>query len=271
MKIDGQAFAREVQNLYVDNPCQVSCIAFWKLEELCLQGETYQITENGQRYLYAIRDNRLEFYWSDDKDCFILTQDQIKAFELLVLHEDFYRLIADNLSAFGETKLNPLIYDFTFRERMNLNDDFFIADFDFDNEQDFIAAAELLNRCYHTHRHDAVEIAGWCQKPVFDDQLWIWAKARETNEKVGLGVSTYQESINETYLDWIQVLPDFQRKGIGMMLVGETINRSTEKSDIIRVTGMVDGFYEKCGFAGTECWWLITKKNDSGKKQSTLY
>ena len=43
------------------------------------------------------------------------------------------------------------------------------------------------------------------------------------------------------------------------MLLGETINRATEKTNIIRVTGKVDGFYEKCGFGGTESWCLITR------------
>jgi GNAT superfamily N-acetyltransferase len=269
MRIDGDAFIGEVLELYVRNPCQVSCIAFWKIEQICLQSETYRITDNGHTYLYAIRNQRLEFYWSDDKDRFILTQDQTQALELLVLHEDFYKLIAEDLKGYQVTESHPLIYDFTFSQGFNLSEDFFLADFDFDREQEFVFAAELLNRCYKNHNHDAEEIAGWCAQPVFDESLWIWVRTRGSNEVVGLGISTYQESIKETYLDWIQVLPKYQRKGIGSVLVGETINRAIDKSDIIRVTGMVDGFYQNCGFEGTESWRVVTKKQDVRSSNSS--
>jgi hypothetical protein len=57
MRTDGEAFAEEVQKLYVKNPCQVSCIALWKIERICLESETHRIAENGHTYLYAIRIN----------------------------------------------------------------------------------------------------------------------------------------------------------------------------------------------------------------------
>ncbi len=260
MRIDGKSFVKEIQKLYIENPCQVSCIAFWKIERICLESETYRITDNGHTYLYAIRDQRLELYWSDDKDRFILTKDQIQTLELLVLHEDFYQLIAENLKGFKVRESYPLIYNPNIDQVFNLSKEFFIADFDFDKGKDFAAAAELLNRCYQNHNHDAEEIASWCKQSVFDDSLWIWVRTRESNEDVGLGISTYQGTIKETYLDWIQVLPSYQRKGIGKMLVGETIKRAIDKSNIIRITGMVDGFYEKCGFRRTDSWYLITKQ-----------
>jgi len=100
MRIDGGAFVKEVEKQYLINPCQVSCIAFWKITRICLESETHRIADNNHIYLYAIRDQRLEFYWSDDKDHFILTPDQVQALELLVLHDDFYKLIADKLKIY---------------------------------------------------------------------------------------------------------------------------------------------------------------------------
>lgn len=259
MVIDGEAFVEQVQKLYVWNPCQVSCIAFWKIERICLESETYRIVENGHTYLYAIRNQRLEFYWSDDRDRFILPQDRIQALELLVLHDDFYKLIARDIKGYKAEKICPLIYDSACGQGSIHSKDYYVADFDFDSKQEYAVAAELLNRCYPDHIHDAEEIAEWCKQPVFNDALWLWVKAKAGNERIGLGISTYQSSIKETYLDWIQVLPMYQRRGIGKMLVGETVNRAIEVSNIIRVTGKVDGFYEKCGFAGTENWHVIRK------------
>jgi hypothetical protein len=37
---------------------------------------------------------------------------------------------------------------------------------------------------------------------------------------------------------------------------------ASNKSDIIRVKGMVIGYYEKCGFVGNQSWLLITKQKN---------
>ena len=89
--------------------------------------------------------------------------------------------------------------------------------------------------------------------------MWLWVRGRASNEPLALGISTYQASIRECYLDWIQVLPEYQGCGLGRLLVSETVKRAIGKSDIIRVTGMADDFYRKCGFSGTESWYLMSR------------
>lgn len=259
MKLDSQDFVERVKELYIQNPCQVSGIAFWKLAQLCHESETYSVIHRGHTYLYAIRNHRLEFYWSDDRQHFLLTPNEINAFHFLVLHSDFFRLITDEIAGYQVQESHPLFYNPGFSQGVIGSDEFFIADFDFTCKQDYIVAAEMLNRCYETHHHSAMEVASWCKLPVFDETLWIWVRSCTNKEAVGLGISTYQASIRECYLDWIQVLPEFQGQGLGEWLVSETIRRTIRKSDIIRVTGIVDDFYKKCGFIGTEKWHIITK------------
>lgn len=259
MQIDQEDFLVKVKELYVQNPCQVSDLAFWKMAELCREGETHSVLNRGKTYLYTICDNRLVFYWSDDSEHFLLPPNEIGALEFLVLHEDFYRLITDKLAGFQVRESHPLLYDFNFSHSIEQSDDFYIAEFDFSREQDYVVAAEMLNCCYETQHHTSVEVVGWRNLPVFDESLWLWVRSRANKEAVGLGISTYQESIRECYLDWIQVLPEHQGRGLGRLLVSETIRRAIGKSDIIRVTGIADAFYRKCGFSGSESWRIISK------------
>ena len=178
----------------------------------------------------------------------------------MVLHEDFYRLIAGKLAGYQVRDSHPLLYDSTSSHAVEHCDGFFVDEFDFSREQDFTGAAAMLNRCYGTEHHSAAEVAGWSDLPVSDQSMWLWVRIRASSEVVGLGISTYQASIRECYLDWIQVLPEYQGRGLGRLLVSETIQRAVGKSDIIRVTGMAEDFYRKCGFVGTEKWRIISKR-----------
>lgn len=258
-QVDPKDFLAEVKERYVQNPCQVSDLAFWKVAELCQECETHSVHKKQKTYLYAIRDKRLVFYWSDDRLHFLLTPNETKALEFLVLHKDFYKLITNRLVGYQVQESYPLLYDFTYSPAFDSSDEFYIADFDFSREQELVDAAKMLNRCYDTEHHSAAEVAGWSSLPVVDRSLWLWIKSRADNEAVGLGISTYQASIRECYLDWIQVLPEYQGRGLGRLLVHETVKRANDKSDIIRVTGTAEAFYRKCGFVGTESWRIISK------------
>jgi GNAT superfamily N-acetyltransferase len=259
MQVDSEGFVAAVKELYVQRPCRVSSLAFWKVAQMCRESQTYCEINEGYTYLYAIRNQRLEFYWSDDRQHFLLTPDGIEALELLVLHADFYRLIADKLEGYRVSESHPMLYDFAFGQGVEHSDECFVTQFNFAREGDYGFAAKMLNRCYETDQHSAAELAGWCRLPVFDESLWLWVKSRASKVAVGLGISTYQACIRECNLDWIQVLPEYQGRGLGRLLVSETIRRAISKSDILRVTGMADGFYRKCGFVGTESWYILTK------------
>ena len=260
MQIRNKAFLAIIKGLYVQNPCQVSSIAFWKVAQLCQEAETYCHSEKGSRCLYAFRNQRLEFYWSDDRQHFPISSIEIEWFDFLVLHTDFYELITDQISGYEVKASCPLLYDLGSSQGVEYDNKFFITGFNFAEQREFIEAAEVLNQCYETDNYQAKEVATWCQLPVFDNSLWLWVRSRTNNEVVGLGISTYQKSIRETYLDWIQIMPEYRGRGAGRLLVAETIKRAREKSDIIRVTGIADDFYRKCGFVGTERWYTISKK-----------
>lgn len=131
MRLNTETFIGELKDIYLKNPCRVSSVAFWKTERICREGDTYRIMDDGKTYLYAIRDRRMEFYWSDNTRRFILSPEEVNSLDFLVLHDDFYRLIADDVTGYEVMDTNPQIYDFTHRQRNYHSEDFFIADFDF--------------------------------------------------------------------------------------------------------------------------------------------
>jgi len=100
-------------------------------------------------------------------------------------------------------------------------------------------------------------VRNWTKSPAFDPSLWMWAVDRDTGCRVGASVSNYNPRMRETDLDWFYVLPAYQGRGIGRMLVDETIRRSRARSSIIRLSGVADEFYMKCGFRRTDRWFVI--------------
>ena len=98
--------------------------------------------------------------------------------------------------------------------------------------------------------------------PTFDKDVWVLVKETKTNIPVSIGICIHDNRIKETELDWIYVHKDHQRKKVGRMLISEIIRRSIPKSKIIRVGGVADEFYIKCGFnIKTEPWLWIPKKD----------
>lgn len=259
VRVDREKFMILIRELYLQNPCQVSDLAFWKLARMLQQSDTYSERKNGNTYLYALQDQHLVFYWSEDRQRFLMTPREIAGLEFLVLHSDYYRLIADQMAGYLVRESHPLLYDFSFNHELEYSEEFLVTDYDFAQEQDHMDAAAMLNHCYDADHHTPDELVGWTELPVFDQSLWLWIRNRMSGEAAGLAISTYQAGIRETYLDWIQVLPEYQGRGLGRRLVSETIRRAKDRSDIIRVTGTADRFYQKCGFSGTESWRIASK------------
>ncbi|QVK17484.1 GNAT family N-acetyltransferase [Mycoplasmatota bacterium] len=258
MKIKSDLFIEKIKKLYIQNPCYLSSIALWKTEKMLKEANTYEVIDQDKIYLYALSNNNLIFYWSNQLDDFILTKNEISNLDILILHDNFYQLIKDDLVQYKIDQMNPLIYKGN-QESITLHEDYLIKDFDFNNRADFVDAAKLINEVYAGHHHTEDEIKSWMNDIAFDPSLWFWIKEENSNEKAALAISTYQASVKKSYLDWIQVSPSHQKKGLGKVLVYETIRRSIDKSNIIRVTGITDEFYKTCGFISQDKWWYIKK------------
>jgi GNAT superfamily N-acetyltransferase len=137
------------------------------------------------------------------------------------------------------------------------------ADADLIVEADAIAA--LIRACYPGSEMTAEEVQSWAGHPVYDPALWVWVREAATNQPVGLGIAEFDPDIPEASLEWIQVHPNAQGKGLGKAIVAELLRRVAGQTAITTVSGQVDNLtqperlYRRSGFTGSDIWWLLIK------------
>ena len=91
------------------------------------------------------------------------------------------------------------------------------------------------------------------------------------DEKTGMiaasGIADLDAEIGEGTLEWIQVLPEYRRMGLGSFIVRELLWRlySIENARFVTVSGRMSSesqplaLYEKCGFGGKVVWHVLTR------------
>ena len=91
------------------------------------------------------------------------------------------------------------------------------------------------------------------------------------DEKTGMiaasGIADLDAEIGEGTLEWIQVLPEYRRMGLGSFIVRELLWRlvSIENARFVTVSGRLNSgsnplaLYEKCGFGGKVVWHVLTR------------
>lgn len=125
------------------------------------------------------------------------------------------------------------------------------------------ALAQMITDCYQDIRVSEPIVRSWLEHPVYDPTLWVWAVEILTGKKVGLGIAEKDTRVPETSLEWIQVLPDYRGLGIGTAIVRELCGRAWQDGVFITVSGKVNStsqpekLYRRCGFTGTDVWWLL--------------
>jgi GNAT superfamily N-acetyltransferase len=126
--------------------------------------------------------------------------------------------------------------------------------------------AGLLNRCYPDSSFTAQEIVNWMSYPVYKSDLWIFIVDTEKKAPAALGIADFDMTINEGSLEWIQVMPEYQRKGLGQAVVNELLRRMSGYVCFVTVSGEIDNpsnpreLYRKCGFTGDDIW-IVRKES----------
>lgn len=233
-------------------------IAFWKLEALALNGDTYYLPEN--ECYYGVYDEFMFCCFSEDNKCYI-PLDELNEFKCISMSKTMYEGIQDNLIGFNASFGHKLHYDFNYTFILTEKNRYSIELFDFAEVKHYIAASKMINQC----NGDWImpdNLKKIMREPVFDPSMWLFVKDNNTNELIGISISTYDERLRETDIEWFYILPEYHRKGAGRYLISEIIERSKYRSSDIRVGG-TNEFYKKCGFVERESNVWASKDNFS--------
>lgn len=123
--------------------------------------------------------------------------------------------------------------------------------------------AEHIGRCYREEGVTAEELAGWTAHPVYDPELWVAVRETDSGQIAATGIAEADRSIGEGILEWIQVSPEYRRRGLGQYVVRELLYRMRDKAQFVTVSGRMNnpdnpyGLYLSCGFADPVIWHVV--------------
>ena len=136
-------------------------------------------------------------------------------------------------------------------------------------EAGFAEFSAHIRRCYGGGPN-ADELAGYSLRRVYDPALWI-ALADAEGGIAATGIAELDCSIGEGSLEWIQVSPEYRRRGLGVFLVRELLWRMKGRADFVTVSGRVCNgndplrLYMRCGFGNKTIWHVLTRIESAGE------
>ena len=247
--------------IYLEHPCRTLPNAFWKTAK-GLDAYKLDITRDEKSTLTSliIRDgSRLLAYWCKDPQDSPLANQDYEAIEFALVHEN-------NLAVFEKDAFPQRQAYFRLIHKEAPADFTPPPGFAFENvrpEDEVSEVVQLIQRCYHNIHITPDVVRGWLDHPVYEPDLWVWMIDSRNGKRVGLGIAEVDLKVPEASLEWVQVLPGYQRKGLGSALVRELLRRVGSEVSFTTVSGEVDNWnrpeklYRHCGFTGSDTWWLL--------------
>ncbi|MBU1144593.1 MAG: GNAT family N-acetyltransferase [Firmicutes bacterium] len=121
-----------------------------------------------------------------------------------------------------------------------------------------------MNSCYQKEkiRVSKEDIKQWISRSVFQENLWV--KIVIDGKIIASGIAEFDFEAKEGVLEWIQVLPKYQRRGYGKLIINALLNRLSKKANFVTVSGRLDNtsnpkkIYTDCGFEGNDIWYVCT-------------
>jgi GNAT superfamily N-acetyltransferase len=253
---------QQLLEIYLEHPCRTLPNALWKTAA-CLPNSDLKVTKGSGGELLSLaiwEGGRLMAFWCVDPANRPLTLHEIAIPPFVLVHERALPIFAQRefiqrrayfrLSLKGAIAASEPPPGFGF-EMVN-------------PEADIDAVVRLITACYPGMHITPAIVRGWLQHPVYDPSLWLWVTHHETGKKAGLGIAERDRSVPEASLEWIQVHPDYRKRGVGGAIVAELVNRVADHVSFTTVSGVrasehqPELLYRRCGFTGGDVWWLLS-------------
>ncbi len=121
-----------------------------------------------------------------------------------------------------------------------------------------------INSCYTQEHLSAEELLAYRSHPVYRPDLWIAVADALSGMTAATGIAELDTRIGEGVLEWIQVSPDYRRRGLGSFIVCELLTRMQDQARFVTVSGRLKSrsnpfaLYRSCGFAHPVIWHIVT-------------
>ncbi len=246
---------------YREFPCRTLPNAFWKTANR-IGGGTLDIQYNLEGELNSLEvwcGRACLAFWCENPSDHRLTSNQLDQLEFALVHAS--SLAVFSAGAFGRRQPYFRVRHEGAVKDYNCPSGFLLRDVR--PEVEIEAVAQVITSCYSDINVDPAIVRGWLEHPVYDPGLWVWLEEADSGRKAGLGIAELDTKVPEASLEWIQILPEFQNQGLGTGIVTELLRRVEGKVQFTTVSGELENttqperLYRKCGFTGSDVWWLL--------------
>ena len=142
-----------------------------------------------------------------------------------------------------------------------------MTDFDYDTISIEFQAKQLSEMINSSYVHEGIvvseeDILKWRNHDTFREDLCIYINGKD-GRMVASGIAEYDTICREGFIEWIQVLPEYRKKGLGKKIVTVLLRRFKEiGAEFVTVSGNLDNssapleLYRNCGFTGNDIWYI---------------
>jgi len=255
-------YEQQLLQIYREDPCRTLPNAFWKTASQ-MENSRLSIRRDDSGNLSALalwQEAQLMAFWTGDPGKHPLTPRQVSKVPFALVHET-------TLPIFEPRQFSRQEAYFRLRHQGAVPEKKCPTGFvyqDVNTETEIDTVASFIQACYQDMAVDSKTVRGWLNRPVFAPDLWVWVTDENTGQPAGLGIAELDWHVPEASLEWIQVLPRYQKQGLGTAIVSELLRRIPEEAGFTTVAGRAgsaeqpEKLYRGCGFSGSDVWWLLT-------------